>query len=150
MTYDLVEKENGILSSVVLLITRTTSFQVCVILRKTVQDEVGKAKGAVARWWWWVWGMDNEQPHQELVKCVVVGDTAVGKTRLICARACNQQVSLAQLLATHVPTVWAIDQYRIYKDVSYFTFYSFFYVKYLTKFKGKNYIVLGLYNYILS
>lgn len=61
--------------------------------------------------------MDNEQPHQELVKCVVVGDTAVGKTRLICARACNKQVSLSQLLATHVPTVWAIDQYRIYKDV---------------------------------
>lgn len=60
---------------------------------------------------------DNEQPHQELVKCVVVGDTAVGKTRLICARACNKQVSLSQLLSTHVPTVWAIDQYRIYKDV---------------------------------
>jgi hypothetical protein len=63
---------------------------------------------------------DNEQPHQELVKCVVVGDTAVGKTRLICARACNKQVSLSQLLTTHVPTVWAIDQYRIYKDVSGF------------------------------
>ncbi|KAI8423255.1 hypothetical protein MSG28_014284 [Choristoneura fumiferana] len=62
--------------------------------------------------------MDNEQPHQELVKCVVVGDTAVGKTRLICARACNKHVSLAQLMTTHVPTVWAIDQYRIYKDVS--------------------------------
>ncbi|XP_026475202.1 rho-related BTB domain-containing protein 1 isoform X1 [Ctenocephalides felis] len=61
--------------------------------------------------------MDNEQPHQELVKCVVVGDTAVGKTRLICARACNKHVSLSQLLSTHVPTVWAIDQYRIYKDV---------------------------------
>lgn len=61
--------------------------------------------------------MDNEQPHQELVKCVVVGDTAVGKTRLICARACNKQLSLSQLLSTHVPTVWAIDQYRIYKDV---------------------------------
>ena len=61
--------------------------------------------------------MDNEQPHQELVKCVLVGDTAVGKTRLICARACNKQVSLSQLLSTHVPTVWAIDQYRIYKDV---------------------------------
>nr|CAD7425155.1 unnamed protein product [Timema monikensis] len=61
--------------------------------------------------------MDNEQPHQELVKCVVVGDTAVGKTRLICARACNKQVSMSQLLTTHVPTVWAIDQYRIYKDV---------------------------------
>nr|XP_024219309.1 rho-related BTB domain-containing protein 1 [Halyomorpha halys] len=61
--------------------------------------------------------MDNEQHHQELVKCVVVGDTAVGKTRLICARACNKQLSLSQLLTTHVPTVWAIDQYRIYKDV---------------------------------
>ena len=61
--------------------------------------------------------MDHEQPHQELVKCVVVGDTAVGKTRLICARACNQQMSLSQLLTTHVPTVWAIDQYRIYKEV---------------------------------
>lgn len=49
--------------------------------------------------------MDNEQPHQELVKCVLVGDTAVGKTRLICARACNKHVSLSQLLSTHVPTV---------------------------------------------
>lgn len=64
--------------------------------------------------------MDNEQPHQELVKCVLVGDTAVGKTRLICARACNKHVSLSQLLSTHVPTVWAIDQYRIYKDVNKF------------------------------
>ncbi|XP_064111058.1 rho-related BTB domain-containing protein 1 isoform X2 [Macrobrachium rosenbergii] len=61
--------------------------------------------------------MDNEQPHQELVKCVVVGDTAVGKTRLIRARACNKQFSLSQLLNTHVPTVFAIDQYRIYKEV---------------------------------
>jgi hypothetical protein len=68
--------------------------------------------------------MDNEQPHQELVKCVVVGDTAVGKTRLICARACNKHVSLSQLLTTHVPTVWAIDQYRIYKDVSFCLLYA--------------------------
>lgn len=61
--------------------------------------------------------MDNEQPHQELVKCVVVGDTAVGKTRLICARACDTRFTLSQLMTTHIPTVWAIDQYRIYKDV---------------------------------
>ena len=60
---------------------------------------------------------DHEQPHTELVKCVLVGDNAVGKTRLICARACRQKVSLSQLLNTHVPTVWAIDQYRIYKEV---------------------------------
>ena len=51
------------------------------------------------------------------MKCVLVGDNAVGKTRLICARACRQKVSLGQLLNTHVPTVWAIDQYRIYKEV---------------------------------
>lgn len=78
--------------------------------------------------------MDNEQPHQELVKCVVVGDTAVGKTRLICARACNKHVSLSQLLTTHVPTVWAIDQYRIYKDVSTLTSDSLLFVKFKSKY----------------
>ena len=62
--------------------------------------------------------MEDEQPRTELVKCVLVGDNAVGKTRLICARACNQKVGLSQLLNTHVPTVWAIDQYRMYKEVS--------------------------------
>ena len=61
--------------------------------------------------------MEHEAAGQELVKCVLVGDTAVGKTRLICARACNARMSLRQLLTTHVPTVWAIDQYRMYKEV---------------------------------
>ncbi|CAG7716727.1 unnamed protein product [Allacma fusca] len=61
--------------------------------------------------------MEHEAAGQELVKCVLVGDTAVGKTRLICARACNARMSLRQLLSTHVPTVWAIDQYRMYKEV---------------------------------
>ena len=70
--------------------------------------------------------MDDEQPRSELVKCVLVGDNAVGKTRLICARACNQGMSLSQLLpAPHVPTVWAIDQYRIYKEVSSLSSQSF-------------------------
>lgn len=68
--------------------------------------------------------MDNELPHQELVKCVVVGDTAVGKTRLICARACNSRLDLSQLMTTHIPTVWAIDQYRIHKEVR--TLFFFF------------------------
>ena len=51
--------------------------------------------------------MEDEPPRTELVKCVLVGDNgknkiiksgnsndnlAVGKTRLICARACNQKV----------------------------------------------------------
>lgn len=61
--------------------------------------------------------MELETAGQELVKCVLVGDTGVGKTRLICARACNIRMSLRQLLTTHVPTVWAIDQYRMYKEV---------------------------------
>ncbi|OTF78400.1 Rho GTPase-like protein [Euroglyphus maynei] len=90
--------------------------------------------------------MDYEHSHHELVKCVVVGDTAVDchiikscdddvddfdfkknhfsnsfsliiKYRLICAKACNLILDLSQLMTTHIPTVWAIDQYRIHKDV---------------------------------
>uniref|UniRef100_UPI00358FB44B rho-related BTB domain-containing protein 2-like n=1 Tax=Myxine glutinosa TaxID=7769 RepID=UPI00358FB44B len=61
--------------------------------------------------------MDYERPNVETIKCVVVGDNAVGKTRLICARACNATLSQYQLLATHVPTVWAIDHYRVCQEV---------------------------------
>lgn len=62
--------------------------------------------------------LDYERPNVETIKCVVVGDNAVGKTRLICARACNATLTQYQLLATHVPTVWAIDQYRVCQEVS--------------------------------
>ncbi|XP_071506571.1 rho-related BTB domain-containing protein 1-like [Diadema antillarum] len=61
--------------------------------------------------------MDNELPRQELVKCVVVGDSAVGKTRLIVARATNQAMTRSQLFQTHIPSVWAIDQYRMCQEV---------------------------------
>lgn len=64
--------------------------------------------------------MDYERPNVETIKCVVVGDNAVGKTRLICARACNATLTQYQLLATHVPTVWAIDQYRVCQEVMKF------------------------------
>ena len=50
--------------------------------------------------------------HPQWVKCVVIGDTGVGKTRLICSLACQRKYSLTELMQTHVPTVWAIDQYR--------------------------------------
>ena len=58
--------------------------------------------------------MDSKQ---EVVKVVLVGDNGVGKTRLACARAYLQPVPLNQLVKSHVPTIWAIDQYRIYRDV---------------------------------
>ncbi|XP_043912331.1 rho-related BTB domain-containing protein 1 [Protopterus annectens] len=61
--------------------------------------------------------MDYERPNVETIKCVVVGDNAVGKTRLICARACNATLTQYQVLTTHVPTVWAIDQYRVCREV---------------------------------
>lgn len=43
--------------------------------------------------------------------------TYLGKTRLICGKACNLMLDLSQLTNTHIPTVWAIDQYRIHKEV---------------------------------
>lgn len=63
--------------------------------------------------------MARQESHldRHLVKCVVVGDTGVGKTRLICARACRTKYTLSQLMQTHVPTVWAIDHYRKDKNV---------------------------------
>jgi len=63
-------------------------------------------------------GLDVDDCSElQTVKCVVVGDTGVGKTRLICARSCQRQYSLTKLMQTHVPTVWAIDQYRRSSEV---------------------------------
>ncbi|XP_033633370.1 rho-related BTB domain-containing protein 2-like [Asterias rubens] len=61
--------------------------------------------------------MDNELPRQELVKCVVVGDSSTGKTRLIVARATKSAMTRAQLFQTHKPSVWAIDQYHRCQEV---------------------------------
>uniref|UniRef100_A0A8C2CEX4 Uncharacterized protein n=1 Tax=Cyprinus carpio TaxID=7962 RepID=A0A8C2CEX4_CYPCA len=61
--------------------------------------------------------MDYKRPNVETIKCVVMGDNAVGKTHLICALACNATLTQYQLLATHVPTVWAIDQYIVCQEV---------------------------------
>ena len=82
--------------------------------------------------------MDYERPNVETIKCVVVGDNAVGKTRLICARACNTTLTQYQLLATHVPTVWAIDQYRVCQEVREMGFLFFF-----------NYLFILLYNIVV-
>ncbi|XP_074640911.1 rho-related BTB domain-containing protein 1-like [Tubulanus polymorphus] len=60
---------------------------------------------------------EYDQPHMELVKCVVIGDSGVGKTRLVCSRACHSRYSLEQLMQTHIPTVWAIDNYNMDREV---------------------------------
>jgi len=73
--------------------------------RAAVQmDEYGDAAGGSV--------VEDLGQHPQWVKCVVVGDTGVGKTRLICSLACQRKYSLVELMQTHVPTVWAIDQYR--------------------------------------
>jgi len=54
----------------------------------------------------------------EYIKCVVIGDSGVGKTHLITAWACNTSYNIEQLVKTHVSTVWAHDHYRQDQDVS--------------------------------
>ncbi|RDD43541.1 Rho-related BTB domain-containing protein 1 [Trichoplax sp. H2] len=56
--------------------------------------------------------MEVNRHDQESVKCVVVGDAGTGKSRLVCARAYGHTYSKKQLAARHVPTVFAIDEYR--------------------------------------
>ena len=48
----------------------------------------------------------------EYIKCVVVGDSGVGKTCLITSWACDKNYNLDRLVKTHVSTVWAHDHYR--------------------------------------
>lgn len=86
--------------------------------------------------------MEYERPNVETIKCVVVGDNAVGKTRLICARACNATLTQYQLLATHVPTVWAIDQYRVCQEVWTLIFPLMIHIKSIATHKSNAIVVL--------
>ena len=55
----------------------------------------------------------GDESLHEYVKCVVIGDTAVGKTRLICSHVYGYDGMPLELLTSkpHLPTVFAIDQY---------------------------------------
>ena len=61
---------------------------------------------------------DQELPC-ELIKCVLVGDTGVGKTRLICAQAVGVGIPPPQDTKQHLhfPTVFAIDQYHVSQEI---------------------------------
>lgn len=62
---------------------------------------------------------DQELPR-ELIKCVLVGDTGVGKTRLICAQALGVGIPAPQQETKqhiHFPTVFAIDQYHVSQEI---------------------------------
>ena len=56
---------------------------------------------------------DGDEPLHAPVKCVVIGDTAVGKTRLICSHVYGHEGIPLELINSkpHLPTVFAIDQY---------------------------------------
>ncbi|KAL3863635.1 hypothetical protein ACJMK2_005385 [Sinanodonta woodiana] len=53
----------------------------------------------------------ESQIQNEFIKCVVVGDSGVGKTCLTCSWACNSHYTLEKLVKTHVASVWAVDHY---------------------------------------
>lgn len=62
---------------------------------------------------------DQELPR-ELIKCVVIGDTGVGKTRLICGEALGVGIlppNPTQKQHVHFPTVFAIDQYHVSQEI---------------------------------
>ena len=65
--------------------------------------------------------IDYDQEHpRELIKCVVIGDTGVGKTRLICAEALGAGIPAPQATQkqhVHFPTVFAIDQYHVSQEI---------------------------------
>ncbi|GFO14645.1 rho-related BTB domain-containing protein 1-like [Plakobranchus ocellatus] len=54
---------------------------------------------------------------EEIIKCVIVGDSGVGKTCLACSYACNAKYDLRKLVRTHQATVWATDHYQNDKEV---------------------------------
>ncbi|XP_005091128.1 rho-related BTB domain-containing protein 2 [Aplysia californica] len=54
---------------------------------------------------------------EEVIKCVIVGDSGVGKTCLSCAYACNAQYNLQKLVKTHQATVWATDHYQHDREI---------------------------------
>ena len=55
-----------------------------------------------------------------VVKCVVVGDRGVGKSHLVCAKACGTKYTLRDLVQTHISTVWAVDHYRTNPKVIFY------------------------------
>lgn len=61
---------------------------------------------------------DPQNHPRELIKCVLVGDTGVGKTRLICAEALGVGMKAPiPMKHFHYPSVFAIDQYHVSDEI---------------------------------
>lgn len=54
---------------------------------------------------------------EEIIKCIIVGDSGVGKTCLTCSHACKTKYELQKLVKTYQASVWAVDHYRHDKEV---------------------------------
>lgn len=64
----------------------------------------------------------RDQIDRELIKCVVIGDSGVGKTRLICAEALGIRTSFPNINqnshhVVHFPSVFAIDRYHESREI---------------------------------
>ena len=62
--------------------------------------------------------LPDGESTRELIKCVVIGDAGVGKTKLICAQALGQSIQpepkrthMHCIHGSHKPSVFAIDKY---------------------------------------
>ncbi|KAH9518755.1 Rho- BTB domain-containing protein 2 [Bulinus truncatus] len=55
---------------------------------------------------------DHSAGVEEVINCVVVGDSGVGKTYLTRAHACNATYRPDNVLKIHQSSVWAIDNYQ--------------------------------------
>ena len=64
----------------------------------------------------------RDQIDREVIKCVVIGDSGVGKTRLICAEALGIRTTFSHLNQNshhlvHFPSVFAIDRYHASREI---------------------------------
>ena len=76
--------------------------------------------------------------NYEYVKCVVVGDSGVGKTCLTCAWSVGTIYTMESLVKSHMSTVFAVDHFmkdkhvcryiNVIKKLIFYCLYALFYI----------------------